>query len=109
MKIKEGASITGLHPVMRPVLKASESIWVTHGRDEGVTITGGLDGTHSAGSWHYYGLAVDLRTHYFDDFVKKEVAADLIDALPEYDVVVHSTHIHVEVGNNLAKQIGVYF
>lgn len=107
MMLKEGADIKGLHVLMRPVLSAAESIWITHGREEGVTITAGLDGIHSAGSWHYYGLAVDLRTHYFDKLVEQDVYDDLKTALPGYDVVKHNTHIHVEVGNTLAAKWGL--
>ena len=107
MILKDGADIKGLHVLMRPVLSASESIWITHGRSEGVTVTAGLDGIHSAGSWHYYGLAVDLRTRYFGQTVKADVYHDLKAALPGYDVVMHDTHIHVEVGNTLASKWGL--
>jgi hypothetical protein len=52
------------------------------------------------GSLHYYGLAVDLRTRYFSETVKQLVAAELNSALknisPYYQIIVHSTHIHVE-------------
>ena len=109
MRTKDGVIIAGLHPVMRAVLRAAESVWITHGISEGVTVTSGLDGVHSAASWHPYGLALDLRTKYFDSFVKTEVEADMREKLPGYDIVMHSTHMHVEVGNDLAKQIGVYF
>jgi len=107
MKLKQGAIIAGLHLLMRPVLKIAEKLWLENGRPEGVTVTAGLDGVHSAGSWHYYGLAVDFRTHYFDNATKDRVAAALKTALPSYDIVVHSTHIHVEVGNVLAQKNGL--
>lgn len=107
MQIKNGASIAGLHLLMRPVLKVAEQIWKDAGRPEGVLITAGLDGIHSAGSWHYYGLALDLRNNYFDEATKKEVAKKLKTALPSYDVVIHSTHIHVEPSNLLAERHGL--
>lgn len=108
MKIKHGVVLGGLHPLMRPVLRAAELIWVDEGKG-GITITSALDGTHSASSWHYYGLAVDLRTFYFSAARKLKVAERLRAALPGYDVVVEKTHIHVEIGNDLAKRHNLYF
>lgn len=96
MKIKSGANIQGLNIVMRPVLIAASTIWDDH--DQELVITCGLDGEHSAGSLHYYGLAVDLRTNYFP-FADEHhaVASELRTALgDDYDVIVHGTHIHVE-------------
>ena len=109
MKLKDGADIKGLHPCMRAVLRHSDAIWEDLGRPEGVTITAGLDGVHSAASWHYYGLALDLRTHYFEENDVNYAVRELRKWLPAFDVVEHSTHIHVEVGNDLAKELGVYF
>ncbi len=103
MKLKKGVILAGLRLEMRPVLIASERIWKQFGRKEGVTITGGLEGTHSAGSLHYYGYALDLRTRYWLKKKKKlAVAKELREALgPDYDVVIHSTHIHAEYNNIL--------
>ena len=109
MILKKGVTIIGLHPVMRRVLRMAERVWRENGREEGVTITAGLDGIHSAGSWHYYGLAVDFRTRYFTEEVEQKVYDALRASLPGYDVVKHESHIHVEVGNELAKEIGAYY
>jgi len=95
MKIKLGASIRGLDIRMRPVLIHAERIWRAYGQE--LIITSGLDGTHSAGSFHYYGLAVDLRTRYFSESDKQLVLMELRDALSnDYDLVLHRTHLHVE-------------
>jgi len=107
MKLKDGADIKGLHILMRKVLREAEKIWKENGISDGITITAGLDGVHSAASWHYYGLAVDLRTNYFDENKKQKVFNALKSTLPEYDIVLHSTHIHVEPGNNLAQKHGL--
>lgn len=104
MKFKNGVDLKGLHLLMRPVLRVAEALWLHNGQTEGVTITSSSGGCHSATSWHYYGLALDLRTRYFTAAVKQEIANQLKAALPAYDVVVHSTHIHVEIGNALAKK-----
>jgi len=99
MKIKDGASIQGLHIKMRPVLIAADAIWKGLGQE--LVITAGLDGEHSAGSLHYYGRALDFRTHYFTDVEKAKALSFLVMHLDEvdgqpYDVILHDTHIHVE-------------
>lgn len=94
MKIKQGASLQGLDIKMRPALIAADEIWAQLG--QGLVITAGLDGSHSAGSLHYYGLAVDMRTRYFVDGGKL-AARKLREALPPvFDVVEHDSHLHVE-------------
>lgn len=100
LKIKPGTNIQGLNIVMRPVLIAAERVWQNYGQE--LVVTCGMEGEHSAGSLHYYGLAVDLRSNYFtkhpdglhEDFdVAKDLRVELGD---DFDVVVHGTHIHVE-------------
>ena len=107
MKLIEGVTLAGIHLLMRPVLRKAEDIWRANGRPEGVTVTCAMDGEHSAASWHYYGLALDFRSHYFSAPVKDSVVQKLIHALPNYDIVAHSTHIHVEIGNQLARKHGL--
>lgn len=95
MEIKEGASLQGLLLPMRPVLLAADGIWKKY--EQELVVTSGTDGAHSAGSLHYYGLALDFRTRYFDDITRRKVGKELIEALGNhYDVVIHSSHIHVE-------------
>ncbi len=95
MKIKEGATIAGLDIRMRPALIAANYIWEEIGQE--LVITAGLDGTHSAGSLHYYGLAVDFRTRYFTALQKTEAIERLRDALgDDFDVIEHESHAHCE-------------
>jgi hypothetical protein len=98
MKIKEGATISGINLKMRPALVAADRVWKRHGQE--LVITGGLDGEHSAGSLHYYGYAVDLRTRYFGQdqqlVVYKELKEELNEIDQRFDVVYHASHIHVE-------------
>ena len=95
MKIKEGVHIPGLQIQMKPVLSFAEKIWRELGQE--LVITSALDGTHSAGSLHYYGFAVDLRSRYFTPQQKEQARKALSKALgKDYDVISHSTHIHVE-------------
>jgi len=93
--IKAGVQMNGLMLPMRKVLIAVESIYKRMGYD--TVVTSALDGTHSAGSLHYYGYALDFRTRH--------VAADKISALvddvkkalgPNYFVLFEGDHLHVD-------------
>lgn len=95
MIIKDGVQLAGLDIKMRPVLIEADKIWRRYGQE--LVVTAGLDGTHSAGSLHYYGLATDFRTRYFTAQEKDVVFAELVESLGvEYDVIKETTHIHVE-------------
>lgn len=95
MKIKEKASIAGLKPEMRIALREADSIYKSH--DKELVITCGLNGEHSAGSLHYSGYAIDIRTHYFTTEELENVYESLVRRLGLfYDVVLESTHIHIE-------------
>lgn len=95
MQIKEGVILAGLDIKMRPALIEADKVWKAYGQE--LVVTAALDGVHSAGSYHYYGLALDFRTRYFTDDVKRAVWRELDDVLgSDFDVVMHSTHIHVE-------------
>lgn len=98
MKIKQGASIQGLDIRMRPVLIAADQIWRELGQE--LVVTSGLDGTHSAGSLHYYGLALGFRTFYFTNEEKRTAVFKLKEWFNEcsddFDVILEKTHIHVE-------------
>lgn len=87
--------LAGLDIRMRPALKAADRIWTKHGKE--LVITCGLNGCHSAGSLHYYGRALDLRINYFSEYEKHDVFNELVKDLgSDFDVVLHTTHIHVE-------------
>ena len=114
MQVKKGVELAGLHPCMRPVLRIAEELYHENGIAEGITITSTRDGVHSAASWHPYGLAVDLRSRMFTNGAAEEMCRRLRELLPAYDVVHHagdemSHHIHIEVGNALADDLGVLF
>ena len=98
MKIKPGVTMAGLSPRMRIVLIYAEKIWKTY--DEELVVTSALDGEHSAGSLHYYGYALDLRTRYFTPEAAAAVARELSDELTRIDldfrVIKEKTHIHVQ-------------
>ena len=96
MKVKDDTvNIWGLELPMQKVLKEADKLWREYGQE--LVITSARDGIHSAGSLHYYGYAVDLRTHYFTESEKRQVGYKLQELLGQpYDVIVENTHIHVE-------------
>lgn len=97
MKKLSTVILAGLDIRIRPALIEANRIWNNHGQE--LMITCGLNGVHSPGSLHYYGLAIDVRTSYFGE-QKQNVYNDLYDALKaideRFDIVLHSTHIHIE-------------
>jgi len=106
MQIKEGASLQGLNIKMKSALVEADRVWKEYGQD--LVVTSGTDGEHSAGSLHYYGYALDLRTKYFPPGVVHDVAMDLTESLgrisARFQVFVHTTHIHVEYDINVITQ-----
>ena len=95
MRFKSGVSGAGLQLEMRPVLRAADKIWKQNGQE--LVITEAAGGDHSAGSLHYYGYAVDMRTRDFMQEDVEEIRHDLALKLgSDYDVIVHSSHMHVE-------------
>lgn len=95
MKVKDGVILAGLDIRMRPALMFADAIWKEY--EQELVVTSGLDGVHSSSSLHYYGLALDFRTHYFSPEEALAVSVDLRECLGnDFDVVLHSTHIHVE-------------
>ena len=95
MKIKDGVILSGLDMSMRKVLIGADHIWNSLGQE--LVVTSGLDGVHSSSSYHYYGRALDFRISYFSNDERKLAAIMLRHDLgDDYDVVLHSTHIHVE-------------
>lgn len=95
MKIKDGAILVGLDIKMRPALIAADKIWAVLGQE--LIVTAGLEGEHSAGSLHYYGLALDFRTRYFTDIEAQDAESRLRNSLgSDFDIIRHSTHIHCE-------------
>jgi hypothetical protein len=98
MKIKDGVIMSGLQLPMRPVLLTAEKIYRQY--DAELVITSALEGTHSAGSLHYYGYALDMRTRDVPEELRPALANSLrknLEKLSEqYRVILEPTHIHVE-------------
>lgn len=93
--IKKGVKAAGLKPEILLAIQEAREILREFNVD--LVITALLDGEHMVGSLHYKGLAFDMRTKHLLKPDRAVVAARLRVALgPEYDVVLHKTHIHVE-------------
>jgi hypothetical protein len=118
MRIKPGATIAGLNIKMRAALMIADKLWKEQGEvfdqaedrmvnlsEEGTTVTSGLDGEHSAGSLHYYGYAVDLRTRYFSLAKKHDIENELrIQLGPDFRLFVHASHFHVDCKPYLERE-----
>lgn len=85
------------HPKLLYALRKLDLIFNTNG--EMFIITSLKDREHSPGSLHYVGMAVDVRIHHIKDGLKRqEIYQQIHDVLDErYDIIHHSTHMHIEV------------
>lgn len=93
IRIKDGVDVRNLHYKIWDAAYIIADIYREFGKD--LTITAGLDGVHRTASLHYIGAAMDIRTRNLSD--ADEVFEKIKGRLsPCYDVVKHSTHIHIE-------------
>lgn len=109
MLLKVGVSLNGLNPIMRQALGLIDHWFEAQGFEDGAIVTSTTDGEHSSISWHYYGLAFDVRTRHLNTNQRRALEAYAKVELAEFDSVLEQTHLHVEIGNELAKQIGVHY
>lgn len=91
--IKEGVDVIGLNTIMWKMIYDIKPLFDKESVD--LVITSALDGTHRDHSKHYSGLAVDIRTRDLNDpkIMLKHLKTFLSNS---FDVVYHSTHIHIE-------------
>lgn len=98
MKTKAGVKVHGLQLVMRNALMVASEVYSNYNQE--LVITSTTDGVHSPGSLHPYGYAFDARTRFFAMEDRPEVANSIRKKLAGiskyYDVVLESTHIHIE-------------
>ena len=102
MRLKKGVSVFGLRNEILLAISIVESVYLDE-IQQGVTITSVTEGTHSYNSFHYSGNAFDIRTRFdyrsdqWSNSIKKRLVAEIKSRLnDEFDVVLHSTHIHIE-------------
>lgn len=106
IETKEGVLVYGLKAEALLALIVTDQVMEKHGIKRCV-LTSAADGEHSENSYHYGGDAIDIRDWYFDSDEQKEVVVAEIRArlTKEYDVVVESTHIHIEFDRRRAADL----
>lgn len=92
MLIKAGVDISRLRPEIRKKLTGI-AIIVWERDHEELIITSTHEGNHSEGSLHYANLAIDIRKKEGKPYSYNEIKRWLG---PDYDIVLHSDHIHIE-------------
>ena len=79
MQIKQGVSLKGAQPQLAIGLQVAESVFVRFGVV--MVVTSINDGKHAEGSFHYKGLAADLRSKTVASAQKHKLLAELKEAL----------------------------
>lgn len=94
----ESVDVESVAPgVLDRVVEAARPSYVERHALQSFVITSAHDGTHSEGSLHDDGLAIDLRVWAFSDAEAKRATAEIQQRLGgRWDVVYEGTHIHVE-------------
>jgi hypothetical protein len=93
--IKPGVRITGIRPELLIAVIAAERVFDHAGHD--LMLTACIDGKHMAGSLHYSGLAVDIRTKNVPVTGVPELIARIKACVGgDFDVILEADHIHVE-------------
>jgi hypothetical protein len=93
--IKPGVRITGLRPEILLAAVAAERVYEVTGHD--LTITACVDGKHMAGSLHYTGAAIDVRTRDVPADKLQTILAKLKECLAgDFDVLLEGDHVHIE-------------
>jgi hypothetical protein len=95
MIVKKDASLKGIDEIMILMMPKIEKLYEAIGKE--FVITSGTDGTHSIGSLHYKGLAVDIRLPYLTPNANKPFVEMIKLVLNiDFDVVLEKDHIHIE-------------
>jgi len=93
--LKPGVRVAGMRPEILFAIIAAERVCAEMGVD--CVVTACVDGVHQAGSLHYCGLAVDLRSRNFRPGDADKAIARIKQCLgADYDVVLENDHLHLE-------------
>jgi len=98
IRIKKGVRVIGVRPELAFILPVVDGVYGRFGVSE-CWVTSVTEGEHSENSRHYLGAAMDLRTRNVPICSRVDLKNALQDALGTNDwfVLMHSTHIHVEL------------
>lgn len=95
LSLKPGVRITGMRPEILLAILAAERAYAEAGCE--LMITSCIEGKHSAGSLHYVGAALDLRTNHVPAEKLQALVAKIRAALGgDFDVVLEADHLHAE-------------
>ena len=93
--LKAGVRIAGMRPEILLAAVAAERVYEEAGHD--FTITACVDGKHMAGSLHYAGAAIDVRTRDIPLADVQKLIARIKACLgDDFDVILEVDHIHIE-------------
>jgi hypothetical protein len=96
LSLKEGVSLVGINPAL--VIGAIVVADVYAELDADCVITSAVDGQHSETSLHYAGQAFDFRTRTLTPEQQQDLIVVLKERLTQdFDVVLESDHIHLEL------------
>jgi hypothetical protein len=96
LSIKAGVKVEGMRPEILLAAVAAERVYEKAGFE--CMITSCVEGQHMAGSLHYKGAAIDLRTKNVPHPAELKQIVDRIKQClgVDYDVVVETDHLHIE-------------
>jgi hypothetical protein len=100
LRFKDGVSLSNMQPQVVVGLILAEQAFATVGAE--CVVTSVNDGAHTTESFHYSGLAADLRIKHVHPNQRQAVVARLGDLLgPEWDVLweakgTDNEHVHIE-------------
>lgn len=94
--IKAGVRLSGMRPEILLAAVAAERVYEKAGFE--CVVTSCVDGKHMAGSLHYKGAAIDLRTKHVPHALElKQIVGRIKECLgPDFDVVLEQDHLHIE-------------
>ena len=96
ISIKQGCDVVDLRREVWIVIYMAAEVYRKYNTQ--LVITSAGDSKHSPGSFHYIGLAADIRIR---NLPKKSDAKQVADEIrriagDNYDVILEKTHIHIE-------------
>jgi hypothetical protein len=94
MNLKPGVRLTGADGALAIALQVADSVYRSFNLD--MTVTSVTDGRHKTGSFHYRGLAADVRTRNIAEKDRPALLTALRAALADWDVVDEGDHFHIE-------------
>ena len=93
--LKPGVRITGMRPEILLAAVAAMEAYKAVGHD--LMVTACVDGKHMAGSLHYAGAAIDLRTRDVAPADVQKLITQIKACLgDDFDVLLEVDHLHIE-------------